>query len=130
VDNNNRSAPAKPCKRTGCAVLVRDVAYCDKHKPRYDADYKRPDYSKLYHTSRWRMMRAEQLLLAPFCGECAEYNLRVRATDVDHIVPHRGDKKLFYDKSNLQSLCHSCHSKKTSEENKETRFASVRKNDK
>ncbi|MGN8738508.1 HNH endonuclease signature motif containing protein [Bilifractor sp. HCP3S3_D3] len=35
------------------------------------------------------------------------------ATVVDHIVPHRGDPKLFWDRSNWQALCKRCHDKKT-----------------
>ena len=35
------------------------------------------------------------------------------ATVVDHIVPHRGDKKLFWDQSNWQPLCKEHHDKKT-----------------
>ena len=38
---------------------------------------------------------------------------RVQAQVVDHIVPHRGDKELFWDKNNWQALCFSCHSSKT-----------------
>ena len=40
----------------------------------------------------------------------------VKVTDVDHIVPHRGDPRLFWDEENWQALCHSCHSKKTRNE--------------
>lgn len=29
---------------------------------------------------------------------------------VDHITPHRGDSKLFWDTSNWQALCTPCHS--------------------
>lgn len=36
-----------------------------------------------------------------------------QATVVDHIVPHRGDQKLFWDESNWQPLCKPCHDKKT-----------------
>ena len=36
-----------------------------------------------------------------------------RATDVDHIVPHRGDPALFWDEDNWQALCHRHHSVKT-----------------
>jgi 5-methylcytosine-specific restriction endonuclease McrA len=28
---------------------------------------------------------------------------------VDHIVPHRGDRRLLLDRNNLQSLCQRCH---------------------
>ncbi len=58
-------------------------------------------------------MRAYQLTLEPYCRECARHGITTRATDVDHIIPHRGDRRLFYDETNLQSLCHSCHSRKT-----------------
>ncbi|ETR05275.1 HNH endonuclease domain protein [Acinetobacter baumannii UH6907] len=30
---------------------------------------------------------------------------------VDHIVPHRGDDKLFWDTKNHQALCKLCHDK-------------------
>ena len=58
-------------------------------------------------------MRAAQLLLDPFCAECAKQGRRVRASDVDHIRDHKGNAKIFFDANNLQSLCHSCHSRKT-----------------
>ena len=35
----------------------------------------------------------------------------MKATDVDHIIAHRGDPKLFWDQSNWRALCHSCHSR-------------------
>ncbi|WP_396127368.1 HNH endonuclease [Edaphobacter acidisoli] len=40
----------------------------------------------------------------------------VPAAHTDHIIPHRGDKKLFWDRSNWQPLCATCHSVKTAEE--------------
>ena len=34
----------------------------------------------------------------------------VAASEVtDHVVPHRGDPAVFWDVSNLQPLCRSCH---------------------
>lgn len=43
---------------------------------------------------------------------CCEANGFIRpATLVDHIVPHRGDKTLFRDPENWQSLCDECHNK-------------------
>ena len=63
-------------------------------------------YRKLYSTKRWRRMRHEQLCEEPYCqmGDCHEF-----AKVVDHIEPHRGDLKLFFDEDNLQSLCRNCH---------------------
>ncbi|WP_415405336.1 HNH endonuclease [Tateyamaria sp. SN3-11] len=34
-----------------------------------------------------------------------------RATLVDHITPHKGDTNLFWDRTNWQPLCITCHSK-------------------
>ena len=49
----------------------------------------------------------------PLCVECKKQGKLTQATVVDHIVPHRGDQKLFWDESNWQPLCKPCHDKKT-----------------
>jgi 5-methylcytosine-specific restriction protein A len=38
------------------------------------------------------------------------------ATVVDHVIPHKGDKALFWDESNWQPMCAPCHSSKTVKE--------------
>ncbi|WP_420102140.1 HNH endonuclease [Bosea sp. (in: a-proteobacteria)] len=58
----------------------------------------------------WDRARAGFLRLHPHCAECAREGLTVRATVVDHIVPHRGDQRLFWDASNWQPLCTNHHS--------------------
>ena len=40
----------------------------------------------------------------------------VKATVVDHIIPHRGDQKLFWDRGNWQALCKRHHDIKTGNE--------------
>jgi 5-methylcytosine-specific restriction protein A len=50
----------------------------------------------------------------------------VRAEVVDHIRPHRGDWALFIDPGNHQSLCKSCHDRKTAAEQREKRGVSDR----
>jgi len=70
----------------------------------------------MYQTDAWKQLRAAQLLQEPFCRACAVRSLRVPATDVDHIRDHKGDWALFTDAGNLESLCHSCHSRKTARE--------------
>lgn len=42
---------------------------------------------------------------------CLAQGRITKATVVDHIIPHRGNKTLFNDPANLQSLCVKCHSK-------------------
>ena len=63
---------------------------------------------------RWQVLRNRFLAQHPHCQECLKKGILTLATDVDHIVPHRGDSALLYDETNLQSLCHECHSRKTS----------------
>ena len=46
----------------------------------------------------------------------------VKATVVDHIIPHRGDAKLFWDEGNWQSLCKNCHDHKTMTEDRYQEF--------
>ena len=45
----------------------------------------------------------------PLCVTCRDIGRIVAAEVVDHIIPHRGDRKLFWDRSNWQSLCSRCH---------------------
>jgi 5-methylcytosine-specific restriction protein A len=40
----------------------------------------------------------------------------VRATELDHIIPHKGNNELFWDESNHQGLCKHHHSLKTAKE--------------
>lgn len=103
----------RPCKHGGCTNLTTE-GYCSKHKE--DANkYRKNSYQRGY-TKKWQKARADYLAAHPYCVECEKQGRRTLATDVDHIIPHRGDQKLFWDQSNWQSLCHSCHSIKTIKE--------------
>lgn len=62
------------------------------------------------YTAAWDRARAGFLRLHPRCAECAREGLIVRATVVDHVIPHRGDQRLFRDSSNWQALCTNHHS--------------------
>ncbi|WEE38348.1 MULTISPECIES: HNH endonuclease [unclassified Acinetobacter] len=67
---------------------------------------------------KWQQYRLKFLQLNPLCTYCERQGLVTEATVVDHIKPHKGDKQLFWDTNNQQSLCASCHSSvKQSEEN-------------
>jgi hypothetical protein len=45
--------------------------------------------------------------------DCEQSGLLTAATVVDHKKPHRGDPHLFWDETNWQGLCKSCHDRKT-----------------
>ena len=74
----------------------------------------------------WQKARKKYLEVHPLCVECMKEGKYVKATDVDHIVPHRGDKILFWDESNWQPLCKPCHDKKTGDQ--DTRMSYAYKN--
>jgi len=108
----------KPCRHAGCQEITRD-GWCDKHRPVHRR-VRSAEYHDWYVLPIWKeQLRPEHLLLEPFCRECARQyaaddpRSRTMATVVDHIVPHRGDWKLFTDKNNLQSLCKHHHDQKT-----------------
>jgi 5-methylcytosine-specific restriction protein A len=100
--------PLKPCKHQGCPELIAD-SYCLKHKPLYQ----RASARERGYDNRWQKARKRFLKANPLCVKCKEQGKYVEATVVDHIVPHRGDKILFWDESNFQSLCKNCHDRKT-----------------
>ena len=66
-------------------------------------------FKHLYNSARWKRLRVRQLQAEPLCRMCAQLKKLVEATVVDHVKAHRGDEELFFDESNLQSLCKPCH---------------------
>jgi len=70
----------------------------------------------LYQSSWWKGTRSMWIRRHPLCVQCEEAGRIEAATEVDHIKPHRGDINLFRNLANLQSLCSSCHARKTAGE--------------
>ena len=58
---------------------------------------------------RWQQYRVRFLDAHPLCVMCQSSGLVVAASVVDHITPHRGDHRLFWDPKNHQALCKACH---------------------
>jgi len=57
----------------------------------------------------WRRIRRQQLQRQPLCEDCSTSARPVPANTVDH----KDGDSWNNEQSNLQSLCHSCHSSKT-----------------
>lgn len=113
------SLAAKPCRQTGCNALVRDGGgYCPSHKRevKREVESRRESSTKRGYGYKWQKAREGYLRNHPLCADHAARGLYVRATVVDHKIPHKGDKDLFWDSDNWQPLCKACHDAKTARE--------------
>jgi len=118
----------KMCVAAGCVDLaIEGLAHCEDHESERQAKTAaRRDqagkslhalaHAALYRLKAWKVGRLAFLRRYPLCADCAELGAVVEAKEVDHITPHKGDKRLFLDRRNWQSLCKSCHSRKTAGE--------------
>ena len=93
------------CPINGCPNLVTQ-GRCPQHTTRRPDT--RPPSSQRGYSTHWHQTRGRYLTQHPLCVACGQ-----RATDVDHIISRaKGGSDEW---SNLQSLCHSCHSRKTAQ---------------
>ena len=113
--------PFRPCKYPVCKTLTRDH-YCEKHKDianqqrkelQKRTDKKRGNANQRGYTYKWSKARKSFLEKNPLCVHCQQQGIVKAAEVVDHIIPHKGDQKLFWDKTNWQPLCKKCHDRKT-----------------
>jgi 5-methylcytosine-specific restriction protein A len=109
--------PRKQCTYPGCPEIVVS-GRCKKHqkiknKEKYISRDK--TYQHMYNY-RWNKYSAARLRSHPLCAECLKRGKTTRATVTDHVVPHKGRVEIFWDKTNHQSLCETCHNKKTYKE--------------
>ncbi len=102
----------KVCVEPLCPKLIESPASrCTPHQRIRDMRYRDPRGRKVYQSPRWKGMRRAVLRDNPWCQECG---LEV-ATEVDHVVSmHDGGHP--FERTNLQSLCKKCHSRKTGRE--------------
>ena len=110
------------CNRLGCLNPGVGQGRCEAHGGvRKDKYYGRKirDHHKLYNTAQWQALRKNILYKYPTCQRCQTYGYLTAGVDVDHVQPHRGNSDLFYNLSNLQTLCRSCHSWKSQREGDE-----------
>ena len=111
------TALKKFCKKPGCSNLVSGSGYCAEHSNlERGYDKYRGNSAKRGYDHKWRAARQRFLEQNPICKHCFEAGKLTPAVVVDHIVPHKGDRTLFWDRDNWQPLCASCHSTKTAKE--------------
>lgn len=74
----------------------------------------RPTANARGYTYRWQQYAAGFLNRNPLCRMCDAKGVTSPAVCVDHITPvTSAEDPLFWQASNHQPLCHSCHSEKT-----------------
>lgn len=88
---------------THCAC---QIASTRERNRRHDAN--RPTARQRGYTRAWEDARRAHLERHPFC---THPGCTAPATVVDHVIPHRGDQALFWDRSNWQSLCAPHHNR-------------------
>ncbi len=97
--------PYKPARLCGCGRKVAYGAMCVcQRQRRAEIDRQRPTARQRGYDTQWDKARSTFLASNSSCSFCG-----ATATVVDHIVPHRGDMKLFWKKANWQPLCKPCH---------------------
>jgi 5-methylcytosine-specific restriction enzyme A len=63
-----------------------------------------------YKTAKWQRLRWQVLVDGLFtCVMCKRVEADTSQLVADHVVAHRGDEGLFWDRGNLQCLCKGCH---------------------
>ena len=105
-------SPKRPCRYSGCPNLCESGTYCPEHSAG-SPDRLRGSATERGYDAKWRRARKRFLQRHPLCANCLSQGVLTPATVVDHIVPHRGDRALFWDEKNWQPLCKSCHDRKT-----------------
>ena len=104
--------PKRPCRYPGCPNLCESGTYCPEHSAE-SPDRLRGSATERGYDAKWRRARKRFLRSHPLCANCLSQGVLTPATVVDHIVPHRGDHRLFWDEQNWQPLCKACHDRKT-----------------
>ena len=89
--------------------------------PKKQKVYGQTDNSSFYQSKQWRMLRRYYIKANPLCEWCNRKGKTTAGNCVDHLKPiSLGGSKV--DESNLQTLCNSCHAKKSASEAVEYRL--------
>ena len=116
----------KLCAAPGCRVRIEIGAdapsRCSAHalppRPkghgnRRPVEDRRGSARQRGYSPAWDRLAKAFLRANPLCALCSHDHRPVAAELVDHVTPIREAPDRIYDYSNLQSLCRSCHARKT-----------------
>src|SRR5262245_43415518 len=63
------------------------------------------------YTRKWDIEARRFRKQNPLCAMCARDGRYTLARVVDHIVPHKNNHAIMWDRTNWQSLCIDCHNR-------------------
>lgn len=113
--------PLQYCSRPGCSNTVRGRGPCDACQatapPPDPHEARRPSAAKRGYGRKWQAASKRHLQREPLCRICKQRGEIAAAVAVDHIDPHKADWSTFWNRDNWQSLCETCHNRKTGQEN-------------
>lgn len=102
---------SRPPHLCSCGLIIAHGARCvcqitatRERNRRHDA--RRPSARERGYDHRWDRERTAYLAVHSTCRfrECG-----APATAIHHIIPHRGDRSLFWNRSNWMPVCQPCH---------------------
>lgn len=103
--------PKHPCNYPGCPKLT-EGRYCEEHQKienkNYEKYHRDPNTKRRYGRA-WKRIRDSYVKAHPFCEICYEKGILVSTEQVHHKIPLSEGGN--HDRSNLISLCKSCHSR-------------------
>lgn len=100
----------RTCATPECTAPAHNGNRCEPHRlaQRKASDARRPTARQRGYDARWERTRATHLRLEPNCRSCGR-----PGRHVDHIDGGGPLAPNGHDHANLQTLCASCHSRKT-----------------
>jgi 5-methylcytosine-specific restriction protein A len=99
--------------------MIAAKTFSSLKRGQYPLDIKKHTYrlsaARRGYGSKWQRARQAFLGQHPLCEceECRRTGRILIATVVDHIKPHKGDMKLFWDRDNWMPMAKQCHDVKT-----------------
>ncbi len=72
-----------------------------------------PAIARKYKSKRWQKLRADKIILNPFCERCLKKNIYNSTYIVHHkeyiTLKNYEEDNVFFNIDNLESLCKKCH---------------------
>ena len=111
------------CNKGGCFTLT-NTGYCTDHsymKGQAKRDYSRdrPSMRARGYPKNWPKIRKMKLARDPMCADPLGHHKRMNEIEVARHVHHKDNNPRNNLDTNLQSLCHHCHSVITGRETNE-----------